>query len=370
MAGEIDTLWALVAGLLLLFANVGAVIMLEGLTRRRRVLTVSARHLASVGGSVIGVIAITRFELDLFDSTATLDSDFDESSQLWVAVCSAMLLTTLAMGGMAERASVLAHLLGGLLVGAVLAPVAASARQSDGLLTTIEIGEHGFVDTSAASIFVVAGLMALVGSMIIGPRRGRAGSNGAVRDIPGESIPLAMIGGLVMASTLFGVLARPGDVWSQEITEGALVMVAGGAAGVLAGVVIGRIVAGYVRSKHVLHGLLAGIVSTTGNPLEVSREEAVIFGLVGASIALFVGHYLDSKDIDDPAGIISVFGAAGVWGSLAIGITNGEQFVAQLVGVAVIGAGVIIASGFLFAALRLLRVFRISPDIEVAGIEL
>lgn len=370
MDTEINTLWALVAGIFLLLSNVGAIVMLEGLTRRRSVLTVSARHLAGASGAVAGVFAISLLEIDLLQSDSTVGSVLDPSAQLWLAASSAVLLTTLAMAGMAERATVFAHLLGGLLIGGVLAPLAASARQVDGFLTTIEFGEHGYIDTAAGSIFSVAGWVALVGATIIGPRRGRSGSDGSIRDIQGKSMPLAMIGALLMYSTLFGVLARPGGAWSDTVVDGASVMLMGGAVGVLAGIAIGRVIAGDVRVIHVLRGLLAGVVSATGNPLEVSLEEAAIFGLVGAGLSLLVGYYIDSLNVDDPVGIISVFGAAGVWGSLAIGITDGEQFLAQLVGVVIIGPVATIAAGVLFAILRLLRLFRVRPDIEVVGLEL
>lgn len=376
MDPEIDSLWALVAGVLLLLSNVGAIVMLEGLTRRRSVLTISARHLAGASGAVVGVISVSLLEIDILQSpilegtSAAGDALRNPFANVWISGCSAVLLTTLSMAGMAERATVFAHLLGGLLIGGLLAPLAASARGVDGFLTTIEFGDHTYLDTAAGSMFAVAGWVALIGAMIIGPRRGRSSTSGSIREVVGESTPVAMVGALLMYSTLFGVLARPGDGWNDTVASGAFVMLMGGAVGVLSGMAIGRVLVGHVRAVHVLRGLLAGVVSTTGSPLEATLEEAVIFGLVGSSLALAVGYYLDSRNVDDPVAIISVFGAAGVWGSLAIGVTNGEQFLAQLVGVAITGAIATTAAGFLFAVLRLLHVFRVRPDVEVAGLEL
>ncbi len=369
MDAELDTLWALVAGILLLLATVGAVVLSEGMTRRRSVLTVSSRHLAGAAGAVIGLVALASVDSALLPTTAASGLALEPTAQLWLAACSGVLLTSLAMAGMAERATVVAHLLGGVLIGGALAPLAASGRHADGFLTTIEFGDRGFVDTAAGSMFAVAGWVALVGAMIIGPRRGRSGREGSVRDIPGKSMPLATVGALIMYSTLIGVLGRPGEAWGNEIIDGATVMLMGGAVGVLVGIVIGRAIAGDVRVIHVLRGLLAGVVSTTGDPLGASLEEAAIAGAVGAVIALVVGYYIDSVNIDDPVGIISVFGAAGVWGTLAVGVANSDQFLAQFVGTFVVASITTIAAGALFSMLRLLRVFRVRSDIEIAGLE-
>ena len=369
MDADVNTLWALVAGLLLLLGNVGAIVMLEGLTRRRRVLTVAARHLAGASGAVIGTVVISQWSIDGLAITLPIDGSLDPNAQLWVGACSAVLLTTLSMAGMAERATVLGHMAGGLMFGVLLAPLAASARQVDGFLTTIEFGSRGYVDTAAGSMFVVAGWAALVGSMIIGPRLGRAGREGGVRQIPGKSMPDAVFGALVLYATLIGVLARPGNPWSDDVASGALVLLLGGAVGTATAAAIGRLLAGHVRVRHAILGLLAGVISTTGDPLEATLAEAAVFGVVGAGIAILVTHFLDSADIDDPVGIFAMCGAAGMWGSLAIGVTNGDQFLAQLVGTLLIGAVVVIVTGLIFGALRLLRVFRVRPDIEIAGLD-
>lgn len=369
MDADVNTLWALVAGLLLLLGNVGAIVMLEGLTRRRRVLTVAARHLGGAAGAVIGTIAIREVSLVGLQVSLPVDGALDANAQLWVAACSAVLLTTLSMAGMAERATVLGHVIGGVTIGAFLAPLAASARQVDGFLSTIEFGSRSYVDTAAGSMFVVAGWAGLVGSMIIGPRLGRAGRNGDVRAIPGKSMPDAVFGALVLYATVIGVLARPGTPWDPDLTIGALALLMGGAVGALVAAGLSRILDGHVRARHTILGLIAGVISTTGDPLEASLGEAAVFGGVGAGIAVLVTHFLDSAKVDDPVGIFAMCGAAGMWGSLALGVTNGDQFLAQLVGTLLISAVVVIVSGMVFGALRLLTVLRVRPDIEIAGLD-
>ncbi len=369
MDEDINTLWALVAGLLLLLANVGAIVMLEGLTRRRRVLTVAARHLGGASGAVIGAIAIRQTSIEGLQTTSPIDGSLDPNAQLWVAACSAVLLTTFSMAGMAERASVLGHMVGGLMIGALLAPLAASARQVDGFLSTIEFGQRTYLDTAAGSVFVVAGWAGLVGAMIIGPRLGRAGREGGVREIPGKSVPDAVFGALVLYATLVGVLARPGNPWDNDLTVGALAMLMGGAVGAATAAVLVRLLHGHVRARHTIVGLLAGVIATTGDPLQATWSEAAIYGVVGSGVAILVTHFLDSVDVDDPVGIFATCGAAGIWGSLAVGVTNGDQFLAQLVGTLLISAVVVIVAGLVFGLLRIMGLLRVSPDIEIAGLE-
>lgn len=373
MDRDINTLWALVAGLTLFVANVGVIVMVEGLTRRRRVLTVSARYIAGTSGAVFGAIGISRLDLPWLNATANATAAdgvaFDSNAQLFVGVASSVLLTTLVVAGLAERATVLAHLLVGLLMGGFLGPLSASSLQPEGSLSAIEIGESGFVDAAAASVFALAGLSALIGAVVVGPRRGRSDKDGKVRFIPGKSMPAAAIGALLTFPMLVGVLARPGSGWNDAIVDAALVMVLGGAAGAVSGILVSQMILGRVGVIHVLHGLLAGLVATTGDPFNSNLIEAVIFGAVGAAIALAVLQYLSSVQIDDPVGIISVFGAAGIWGSLTVGFSNGDQFLAQVVGIVLIVSIAAIVAGALFGLLRILRLLRVRTDIEVVGLE-
>ncbi len=368
MPNDIETLWALVAGLLLLFTNLGAVVMLEGLTRRRSALTVSARHLAALSGAVLGTVGAAALQSGRFAGSDIVTVDFGSSDQLWLATCTAILTTTLAMAGLAERSTVIANLLVGVAMGAVVVPLVASARIEDGLLASIEFGQASFIDTSAASLFALSGIAAFVGTTIIGPRRGRRGRDDAVRTIPGKSMPVAMVGGLLMIPAMIGALGRPGDEWNDEVLDAALGVLVGAGVGGVAGLVFGSVLVGRASLVPALHGALAGAVSTTGDPFGATRFSQGVVGFVGAILALSSARYLKRVDIDDPVGVVTTFGIAGLWGAIAVGIGSGDQFLAQLLGIFLIATFTIIVMGIIFAFLRILRLLRISTEIEVAGL--
>lgn len=368
VSGDVEFLWALVAGLLLLVAHAGVVMVVEGLTRRRRVFDVSARHIAGAAGAVVGTLIAMAVDSS-FLSSAVSGAASDVGRHPFTALTMAILMTALATAALTERATVLAHLTVGLLTGAILLPAVTAARLDDGLLATISIGTRGFVDTAAVSFFLVSGAVALTGTMVIGPRRGGSGPDGQVRHIPGKSIPTAAVGALLVSTGLIGVLTPIGQVWSDSVADAAVHLLVGGAVGALVGAVIGFALWGWSRSVHVIQGLLAGVVATSGDPFGATVVESIFLAAGGSIVALFVARHLRNVGIDDPVGSVAIYGAAAIYGALGVGFSDGSQFLAQLLGVGMTSVGVLIVSGIVFAILRVLRLLRVRPEIEVVGLE-
>ena len=142
-----------------------------------------------------------------------------------------------------------------------------------------------------------------------------------------------------------------------------------GAVGTVAAAVVGWQRTGSVETPTAVHGVIAGVVSAAGAPLDLTVLRAVIFATVGTLLALAVIELLPRVTVDDPVGVVGVFGAAGLWGTLAVGITNAEQLSAQLVGALILLAGSVVVAGVLFGALRLTRVLRLPPDVEIVGLD-
>ena len=109
MTTDIEILWALIAGLLLLVANIGAIVLMEGLTRKRSVLTVSARHLAALSGATLGTFGIANLDADFVNDSSIIGIDYGSNVQLWLSLCTAVLMTTLSMAGLAERSTVISN---------------------------------------------------------------------------------------------------------------------------------------------------------------------------------------------------------------------------------------------------------------------
>lgn len=353
---EIDLLWALVSGVLLLVMAVGMGAVIEGFTRRRTVATGAGRHLVTTAGAIGGsfVAAAAR--------TLSLDG-----VEFWGLLTVSVLLATIVSGSIVERGTFLAHGAVGLVSGAVVAPAMAWA-QADGVLSSITVGDEVFVDAAAATVFAVAGWISLVGIMVIGPRRGRIGVDGQVRIVPGKSMPSAALGALLVLATSVGLVSQPDLVWDDQVITSASLIALSAAVGGLVALGVGWLRLGASSTALVVHGILAGVVSTLGAPLALTVPRALVLGAVGAVLAMLAFAVADRAKIDDPVGIVGVYGVAGVWGTLAAA-TNGSGVVAQLVGTMVVAAFAVVTAGVLFGLLRAIRLLRISAEVEVVGLE-
>jgi len=204
--------------------------------------------------------------------------------------------------------------------------------------------------------------------MVIGPRRGRLSADGQVRVVPGKSMPTAALGALLILATSIGLAARPDVRWNDSLTTAAPLMVLAAAVGVAVAVGDGWLRLGASSTASMVHGLIAGVVATTGAPLDLTIVRAVVLGAIGSLLAMVAISLATRLKVDDPVGVIGAFGVAGIWGTLAAA-TNMNGVVAQLVGSLVIAAFGVVVAGAVFGALRAIRLLRISPEVEVVGLE-
>ena len=355
---ELATLWALVSGLTILVSTVGLILIVEGITRHRSVSSGASRHIATVSGAVVGSVL-----------AGVIGPGETTSADRWVELAVAVFVATVVAAGLAERATFVAHVATGLAVGGVVLPTISWSREADGVLSSISIDGQTFFDAAAATVFGVGGWMALVGLMVIGPRRGRVAADGTMREIPGKSMAAASIGGAVVLSSVVGFSARPSNAWTNVVFETAPFSVLAGAVGTLIAASIGWKRFGVVETPTAVHGLIAGVVSASGAPLELTSVRAVIFAAVGTVLALAVIELLPRIKLDDPVGVAGTFGAAGIWGTLAVGINSVERFTAQLVGLLILLTGAVVLAGVLFSVLRVTRLLRLAPDVEIVGLD-
>jgi len=142
------------------------------------------------------------------------------------------------------------------------------------------------------------------------------------------------------------------------------------AGGLIAALVTARLLFGKSDLTMVLNGALAGLVAITAEPLTPSALQATMIGAVGGVLVVFSILTLDKLRIDDPVGAISVHGVAGIWGLLAVPLTNADgSFAAQLLGVASIFAWVFVASLVVWGILKAVIGLRVSEEEEYEGVD-
>lgn len=384
VGNDSNTFWALTAGILLLVAYVGLVGVVEGSTRRRTVTTGAARHVAGAAGAVLGVVAFGHAIAfgqgndwvgtdGFFLSGVALEGRTSveaatSGSLLFVQIALAVVFSGVVLSALVERATYTAHVVVGMASGGLLVPVVWRATSDSGVLGSISFGDRGFV-AGAATIFAMAGWLALIGAMAIGPRAGRVGSEGQLRAIPGKSSSGAAIGGLLFFAGSVGFAAIPSAAWGTDVADAAVGIAIAGSTGALAASAISWKSEGSASTIASVQGLLAGIIAVLGDPLVLTPLFALVVGAIGGAVGAFVVSAIERARIDDPVGIIAIFGSAGVWASLAVASDSLDQLLAQVVGQLILAAWSIVAGGLLFGALRVARMLRVSPELEVVGLD-
>jgi Amt family ammonium transporter len=239
------------------------------------------------------------------------------------------------------------------------------------------LGDAGFSDFAGSGIVHMAGASAaLAGVLLLGPRKGKYSADGRVNAIPGANLPLATLGTFILWMGWFGFnggsVLKLGDI--ENANSVAMVFLntnAAAAGGALAALVVAKILFGKADLTMVLNGALAGLVAITAEPSTPTALAATLIGAVGGVLVVFSILFFDKLKIDDPVGAISVHGVVGLWGLLAVPLTNHETtFVGQLVGAATIFVWVFVSSLIVWAIIKMIMGLRVSEEEEYEGVDL
>ncbi len=242
----------------------------------------------------------------------------------------------------------------------------------------------GFLDAAGFSDFAGSGVVhmcgaaaALAGVLVLGARKGKYGKDGSVKAIPGCNLPLATLGMLILWMGWFGFnggselkLSNVGEANAVALVFVNTNMAAAG--GLVAALLLARAWFGKADLTMALNGALAGLVAITAEPLAPSPLVATMIGMVGGLIVVPSIVFMDRAfKIDDPVGAISVHGIVGIWGLLAVPITNGDaSFGSQLLGIVTIFAWVFLTSLIVWMALKAIMGVRVSEEEEYEGVDI
>lgn len=276
---------------------------------------------------------------------------------------------SIVSGAVAERMRLWAFLGFAVLMTGFIYPIQGAWSWGGGWLD-----ELGYSDYAGSGIVHMAGATAaLAGVLLLGPRRGKYGPNGEINAIPGSNMPLSTLGIFILWMGWFGFNGgselKISDVESANNVAQVMVNTnLAAAGGLLAALATARLLFGKTDLTMVLNGALAGLVAITADPLSPSALSAVLVGGVGGVIVVLSVLGLDRLKIDDPAGAISAHGSAGIWGVLAVSLTNSDaSFMAQLIGVAAIFTWVFLASLLVWGLIKMVTGIRISAEEEYQG---
>jgi len=316
------------------------------------------------GPGVLEAVGVTADAADDY-SYASTGSDF--FFQLMFCAATASIVS----GTVAERVKLWPFLIFVIILTSIIYPLTASWTWGGGF-----VGEAGFSDFAGSTIVhSVGGWAALTGAIIIGPRIGKY-KDGKTIPMPGSNLALATLGTFILWLGWFGfnggsqlAMGSVGDVADvSRIFSNTNAAAAGGA---VAALILTQILYKKPDLTMVLNGALAGLVSITAEPLTPTLGWATIIGMIGGVIVVFAVPMLDKLKIDDVVGAIPVHLIAGIWGTLAVVLTNDDATIgAQLYGIIVIGLATIVMSAIVWFILKMVMGVRVSEEAEITGLDM
>jgi Amt family ammonium transporter len=320
--------------------------------------------LGAFGSAVLEPVGVAADAVDL--SYASVGSDF--YFQLMFCATTASIVS----GALAERIRLWPFLIFIVVLTGLIYPIQASWKWGGGFLDA----DFGFLDFAGSTVVhSVGGWAALAGALILGPRLGKYTKGGKINPMPGSNLTLATLGTFILWLGWFGFnggsqlyMNSAGNVADiSRIFANTNIAAAGGAMAALAAT---QLLYRRVDLTMVLNGALAGLVSITAEPLYPTLGEATLIGAVGGVIVVFAVPFLDRLRIDDVVGAIPVHLLAGIWGTLAVLLTNPEAtLIGQLAPIVIVGGFVFAASGALWFVIDKAMGIRATPEHEMAGLD-
>lgn len=278
---------------------------------------------------------------------------------------------SIVSGAVAERMKLWSFLLFAVFMTAFIYPLQGYWKWGGGFLDQL-----GFLDFAGSGIVhLCGGSAALAGVLLLGARKGKYGPHGEINPIPGCNLPLATLGTFILWLGWFGFNGgselKISDV--GEANSVAMVFVntnTAAAAGVISALITARLVFGKADLTMALNGALAGLVAITAEPLTPTPLLASAIGFVGGILVVLSIITLDKLRADDPVGAISVHGVVGMWGLLAVPLSNPDATIgAQLIGLITILSFVFIASLIVWFIIRLIMGIRVTEEEEYLGVD-
>ncbi len=299
------------------------------------------------------------------------DTYYSSLSDFFFQVVFVATAMSIVSGAVAERMKLWAFLAFAVVMTGFIYPMQGYWKWGGGFLDGL-----GFLDFAGSGVVHLCGATAaLAGVIVLGARKGKYGPNGEVHPIPGCNMPLATLGTFILWLGWFGFNGGS-ELKISDIGEAnavAMVFVntnAAAAGGVFAALITAQIMFGKADLSMTLNGALAGLVAITAEPLTPTPMVATIIGAVGGVIVVFSIVFMAKLKIDDPVGAISVHGIVGMWGLLAVCLSNDDATLkAQLIGLVTIFIFVFLCSLLVWYILKMVMGIRVSEEEEYQGVD-
>ncbi len=379
----LNTLLFLMGGFLVMWMAAGFCMLESGLVTSKSVSVICAKNIGlySIAGIMFWAVGYNLAygipeggfigNFNYWSDASKLETGYADSSDWFFQMVFCATTASIVSGTLAERIKLWPFFLFTAILTGIIYPIQMGWQWGGGWLAAI-----GFSDFAGSTlVHSCGGAAALAGAILLGPRRGRF-KNGYVKPMKpfaASSIPLATLGVFILWMGWFGfnggsqlALGTLDD--SISVSKIFINTNLAACGGVMANAAFTRLVYGRTDVIHMLNGAIAGLVAITAEPLTPSPFAAILIGGVGGLIAVFGTQLLYKFKIDDVVGAIPAHLFAGIWGTLAVPITNNQvAFSSQLIGIISINVFVFVISFAIWFIIKQTVGIRLSAKAEKLG---
>lgn len=382
-----DTFYLLITGALVMWMAAGFTMLEAGLVRSKNTVEILLKNVAlyavacimymfvgyniMYGGTGGGVIPGFSFLIPSEHGLAAVLAGEAHSklADFFFQVVFVATAMSIVSGAVAERMKLWAFLLFALVMTAFIYPVEGYWHWGAGFLSA----KMGFYDFAGSGVVHLCGASAAIaGVLLLGPRKGKY-VDGKIHAIPGANLPLATLGTLVLWFGWFGFNGGSQLAISSVANANAVAMAfvdtnMAACGGLVSAMILARFWFGKADLTMALNGALAGLVAITADPTSPSPLLSTFIGVVAGLLVVISIIFIDKIKIDDPVGALSVHGVCGIWGLLAVCLSNPQSTLrGQLTGIVCIFAWVFITSFIVWFVIKKIVGLRVTEEEELAG---
>ncbi|MDC1077025.1 ammonium transporter [Candidatus Pelagibacter sp.] len=379
-----NTLLFLICGFLVMFMAAGFAMLESGMVTSKSVSVICAKNIGlyAIAGIMFWLVGYNLAygipeggyigSFTPWSDASAIDTGYADGSDWFFQMVFCATTVSICSGAMAERIKLWPFFLFAAILAGVIYPIVMGWQWGGGWLAEI-----GFSDFAGSTlVHSTGGVAALAGIILLGARSGRFDSKGqpkALQPFAASSIPLVTIGVFILWLGWFGF--NGGSQLALGTFDDAVAISTifintnlAACGGVMAAGIITRLMYGKTDVIQMLNGAIGGLVAITAEPLAPSPLAAILIGAVGGLIVVFGTKLLFNFKLDDVVGAIPAHLFAGIWGTLAVPLTNADaNFSAQLIGVLSINIFVFVVSYIVWSIMKGLFGIRLSKEAETKG---
>ena len=390
----LDTFYFLVCGALVMWMAAGFTMLEAGLVRAKNTAEILTKNIGlyaiacvmymlcgygimypgeEFAGGILSSFSMLSAEDNSVEAVVAGDAYYSNLADFFFQVVFVATAMSIVSGAVAERMKLWSFFIFATILTGFIYPLQGFWKWGGGFLN-----EMGFLDFAGSGVVHLCGASAAIaGVIVLGARKGKYGPQGQIYAIPGANLPLATLGMLILWLGWFGFNGgselKVSDV--GEANAVALVFVntnMAAAGGLIAALLLARTWFGKADLTMALNGALAGLVAITAEPLTPTPLLATTIGAIGGLLVVPAIIFMDRWfKIDDPVGAISVHGIVGIWGLLAVCLSNPDaSLLTQLIGIAVIFAWVFGTSLMVWFGIKMTVGIRVTEEEEYEGIDI